>query len=76
MAVLAFVVIATITLLWSEQREPALREWRTMIVEPAIFYLLLRTVRLTNRDVGLTMARQTMSHCFWDAAFPLPSPCC
>jgi O-antigen ligase len=50
LAMLAFVAVATISLVWSEQREPALREWRTMVIEPAVFYLLLRTVRLTNRD--------------------------
>jgi O-antigen ligase len=50
LAMLAFVVVATISLVWSEQREPALREWRTMVIEPAVFYLLLRSVRLSNRD--------------------------
>ncbi len=52
LAMLAFVVLATISLLWSEQREPAFREWRTMILEPAIFYVMLRTVRLSGRDVA------------------------
>jgi O-antigen ligase len=50
LAMLAFVVVATISLLWSDQRVPALREWRVMVVEPALFYVLLRTVRLSNRD--------------------------
>lgn len=49
-AMLAFVGVATLTLLWSEQREPAFREWRTMVIEPALFYLLLRTTPLTGRD--------------------------
>ena len=50
-AVLALVVIAVATLTWSEQRAPALRELRTMIIEPALFYGLLRVTRLTRLDV-------------------------
>ncbi len=50
LAMLAFVVVATASLVWSEQRAPALREWRIMILEPALFYLLLRTVPLSKRD--------------------------
>ncbi len=50
-AMLAFVIVATLTLTWSEQRTPALREWRIMIIEPAIFYGLLRVTRLSDRDV-------------------------
>jgi len=49
-AMLAFVIVATLTLTWSEQRAPALREWRIMIIEPAIFYVLLRVTRLSDQD--------------------------
>ncbi len=50
-ALLAFVALATVTLLWSEQRSPAIREWRTMVLEPALFYLLFRWIRPSGRDL-------------------------
>lgn len=51
-AMLALVIVATLTLAWSEQRAPALREWRIMIIEPAIFYVLLRVTQLSDRDIA------------------------
>lgn len=42
--VLAWVILATIALLWSERFSFAFTEWRTLFVEPAIFYVLIRTV--------------------------------
>ncbi|MHB8627344.1 MAG: O-antigen ligase family protein [Aggregatilineales bacterium] len=48
---LAFVAVAVLTLAWSEQRAPALRELRTMVLEPALFYALLRLTPLDRRDV-------------------------
>ncbi len=50
-ALLAFVIVGVATLLWSEQRAPALRELQTMILEPALFYLMLRVTPLDRRDV-------------------------
>ncbi len=50
-AMLAFAGVAVLTVLWSEQRTPALRELRTMVLEPALFYLLLRVTPLARRDV-------------------------
>jgi O-antigen ligase len=50
-ALLAFVVLATLTLAWSEQRSPALRAWRIMVIEPALYYFLLRTTPLTKADM-------------------------
>jgi O-antigen ligase len=50
-AVVALVAIAVITLTWSEQRAPALRELRTMILEPALFYVLIRLTKLTRTDM-------------------------
>ncbi|MCS6871988.1 MAG: hypothetical protein NZ571_11080, partial [Anaerolineae bacterium] len=47
---LAFGALGTLTLLWSAQRAPALREWRVIVLEPLIFYALLRSVRLERRD--------------------------
>jgi O-antigen ligase len=51
-AILAFVVVGTLSLAWSEQINPALREWRLMVIEPALFYLLLRTARLSGSDAA------------------------
>lgn len=45
--VAAWVVLGAVSLLWAEQRGAAVTEFRTMIVEPALFYLILRT---TIRD--------------------------
>ena len=47
----ASVGIALLTITWSEQRAPALRELRTMILEPALFYVLLRRAKLSRLDV-------------------------
>lgn len=42
-AVVALVIWAGLSPLWSEQTGPALREWRTVILVPAVYYGLLRT---------------------------------
>jgi len=47
---LAFGALGTLSLLWSVERAPALREWRVIVLEPLIFYALLRSLRLTRRD--------------------------
>jgi len=44
-AVGGIVLFAVISLLWAQQRDAAVTELRTLIVEPAIFYLLLRMAR-------------------------------
>ncbi|HLY24806.1 MAG TPA: O-antigen ligase family protein [Aggregatilineales bacterium] len=49
-AILLLVIVASVTLLWAEQRAPALREWRIIILEPALFYALLRIARLPKLD--------------------------
>ncbi len=49
-AMMAFVLVSILTLTWSEQRAPALRELRTMIFEPVLFYILLRLTRLERMD--------------------------
>ncbi|MEP7285765.1 MAG: O-antigen ligase family protein [Chloroflexota bacterium] len=50
-AMLGLVVVASLSLLWSEQRAPALREWRIIVIEPALYYGLLRTTRLTKHEL-------------------------
>ncbi len=44
-AVCGIVLIAALSLSWAEQPDKAMTELRTLIVEPAIFYLLLRFTR-------------------------------
>jgi O-antigen ligase len=41
--ILLLVVIAIISVTWSQHRAEALRELRTTVLEPALFYVLLRT---------------------------------
>ncbi len=40
---LLFVGLALLSVSWSAHRPEALREWRTLILEPALFYLVART---------------------------------
>jgi O-antigen ligase len=50
-SMLFFTVAATLTLLWAEQRAPALVEWRNRIIEPVIYYGLIRAARLSKEDL-------------------------
>ncbi|MGD2178625.1 MAG: hypothetical protein PVG71_12470, partial [Anaerolineae bacterium] len=46
LAVLFLALVAAVSTLFADYRHVALRELRVVIVEPALFYLMLRTVRL------------------------------
>lgn len=50
-AVLTFVIVATLSLFFTERLDVATNEWRVVIVEPALFYLLLRRLRLREGEV-------------------------
>jgi O-antigen ligase len=50
-AVLAFTIIATASLLFTEKLDVAANEWRVVIIEPAILYLLLRAIRFKDSEV-------------------------
>jgi O-antigen ligase len=50
-AMLAFVGAACLTLLWAEQSGPATREFRIIVIEPALLYLLIRVIRPTRADL-------------------------
>lgn len=54
-AVAAFVAVATLSLLFTERLDVATNEWRMVIVEPALFYLLLRLVRLEKRELWVIL---------------------
>lgn len=47
--VLAWVVLGTASLAWATYRSFAITELRTLIFEPALFYLILRSIRLDRR---------------------------
>lgn len=49
--VMAFAGLAVISLAWAELRGTALRELRVVVLEPVLFYFLLRAMRLDRRDV-------------------------
>jgi O-antigen ligase len=51
MAVLALVLVALVSPFWAEVKQVAWRELRLVILEPAAFYLMLRTVRLDRRTL-------------------------
>lgn len=50
-AVLLFVAVATVSLFFTERLDVATNEWRVVIVEPALFYLLLRAVPLRDKEM-------------------------
>ncbi len=50
-AVLAFTVVATASLIFTERLDVATNEWRVVIIEPAILYALLRVMRLRDKEV-------------------------
>ncbi len=48
---LLLVVVATMSLFWSDYQRVALREWRTLIVEPALFYLVARSTLRQRTEI-------------------------
>src|SRR5690606_6114213 len=48
---LAFVALGALSLTWAALRGPALHYFRVIIVEPALFYFLLRALRPSRRDL-------------------------
>ncbi len=49
LAALFFVVVAIASLFVAQYRHVALRELRVVVLEPALFYLMLRTIRLDGK---------------------------
>jgi O-antigen ligase len=52
--VIAWVILAFVSLLWAARQKEAFTELRTMIIEPAIFYIVLRS-QITNRKTLLLL---------------------
>lgn len=51
--VLLWVVLGVVSLTWAERRGIAITELRTLIVQPALFYVILRTLRPDPKTVWL-----------------------
>ena len=54
-AALVFVLVATVSLFVTARRDVALTEWRVVIIEPALFYLLLRAIRPSGRELWVML---------------------
>lgn len=50
-AVIAFTLVATLSLAFTERVGVATNEWRVLIIEPAIFYFLIRIMSLKNKEL-------------------------
>lgn len=54
-AVLLFVIVATLSLFFTARRDVAANEWRVVIIEPALFYLLLRGLRPRTQEMWIIL---------------------
>ena len=50
-----FVLVATASLFVAARRDVALAEWRVVIIEPALFYFLLRAIRPSERELWVML---------------------
>ncbi len=51
-AVLAFTAVSTLSLFFTQRVDVASNEWRVVILEPALFYLVLRGSKPSKREMG------------------------
>ena len=54
-AVFSFILVATLSLLFTQRLDVATNEWRVVIVEPALFYLLLRLIKPRAREMWVIL---------------------
>lgn len=54
-AVITFALVATLSLFFSARLDVALSEWRVVIIEPVLFYLLLRALRLRDSEMWVVL---------------------
>jgi O-antigen ligase len=54
-AVIAFVLVATLSLFFTERLDVAATEWRVLIIEPVLFYVLLRAIRPSDRELWIVL---------------------
>lgn len=50
-AVITFTLVATLSLFFTERLDVATNEWRVVILEPALFYMLLRGIGLSRKEM-------------------------
>jgi O-antigen ligase len=60
-AVLVFSLVATISLIFTERIDVAATEWRVVIIEPVLFYFLLRVTRLKERELWVVLDAWVLS---------------
>ena len=48
--VIAWGIAGVASLLWTQRLDPALTELRTLVIEPILFYVMLRAIHRTRRD--------------------------
>ncbi|MEZ4512666.1 MAG: O-antigen ligase family protein [Chloroflexota bacterium] len=54
-SLLLFLLIATLSLPFTERLDVATNEWRVVIVEPALFYVMLRLLRPTRQEMWVIL---------------------
>ena len=54
-AVLLFTAVATLSLFFTERLDVATNEWRLVILEPALFYLLLRAINPRENEMWIIL---------------------
>jgi O-antigen ligase len=60
-AVMAFAAVATLSLAFTARLDVATTEWRVVVLEPVLFYFLLRATRLQNREMWVTLDAVALS---------------
>jgi O-antigen ligase len=58
---MAFAVVATLSLAFTARLDVATTEWRVVILEPVLFYFLLRASRLQSREMWVTLDAVVLS---------------
>ncbi len=54
-SVAAFMMVATLSLLFTERLDVATNEWRVLILEPILFFLLMRWMKIDSREMWIIL---------------------
>lgn len=74
-AVLTFFLVATASLFFTERLDVAMNEWRVIILEPVLFYVVLRGVRPSEKEMWTILDAFVLSglvvalYGFWQIGF-------
>ncbi|MFW5709372.1 MAG: O-antigen ligase family protein [Chloroflexota bacterium] len=52
LTVVAWIILGTAALFWSDLPGPALTEYRTLFIESAVLYVIIRTLSMSRRDIA------------------------